>query len=97
MSTDFGNKGIREIVRSGILKQLESLHLVYGAATDDAVSILAEADLGNLQRLDLSGNYLSADGVKRLKKLKVKCVAKDQFDGEPDDEEKMHLFEGDYE
>lgn len=97
-STDFGDKGIAELLRSGLIQRLESLELIYGAATDKSVAALAESDLGNLQRLDLTGNYLSATGVKDLKKsLAIQVEAKQQYSGDPADEEKEHLMNGDYE
>jgi uncharacterized protein (TIGR02996 family) len=61
---------VREVVKSSLLKQLETLDLSKGTLLDeDAVPIVQNlAALKKLKRLDLSENYLTDDFERTLKK-----------------------------
>lgn len=94
--TDIGNEGLAELVKSPLYQRLTSLNLVYGIITEEGVATLCEAGPANLQQLNLSGNYISKDGLKQLKDAIPFAEAKDQFGGEPTDEYE-YLWNGDIE
>lgn len=72
---DFGDGGVEEIVRSGLLKRLRVLDLRHGLVTDAGARALADCpDLNRLEHLDLSRNRLTADGVKALTATGVKAT-----------------------
>jgi uncharacterized protein (TIGR02996 family) len=98
--TDFGDKGAREIVESGILKRLKVLDLSLGCMTDEGAEALAKSpDLKHLEFLDLSRNALSPDGVKAIKATKVKADVSSQHGetGPRDGEMPEYLMMGDIE
>ena len=95
--TDFGDEGIEEIIKSGILQRLESLKLPSGATTDAGADMLVEADLGHLKRLDLSTNYLSDAAVKRLKAKNITLTTGSQNAASTLGDERPHLYDGDME
>jgi uncharacterized protein (TIGR02996 family) len=100
--TDFGDKGAKELVESGILKQLKVLDLQGGCMTDKGAKLLADCpDLKQLEFLNLSRNALTSDGEKALTATGVKAdlsarhgAASGGFGGE---EIAEYLFEGDIE
>lgn len=93
---DAGNAGLAEIIKSPLFRQLESLHLIWGTINDEGVELLCNTDLSHLQSLDLTGNYISASGVKSLKKKFPAVKAGNQYSGVPN-EEAEYLFNGDIE
>ena len=98
--TDFGDRGAREIVESGILKRLKILDLSLGCMTDEGAELLAASpDLKNLEFLDLSRNALGPDGVKAIKSTRVKANVSAQHGetGPTDEELPEYLNEGDIE
>ena len=104
--TDFGDKGAREIVESGILKRLKTLDLQGGCIGDEGAKVLAGSpDLKNLEFLNLRANALTKDGVKAIKATGVKADTSAQhqmtggdYGGEfGSDELPEYLFEGDIE
>jgi len=83
---NFGDKGIDEIVSSGILKRLKVLDLRHGTVTDEGAKALAACpDVKNLGHLDLSWNRLTAVGVKALTATKVKATLNRQQRVDGDD------------
>jgi hypothetical protein len=95
--TGFGDEGIAEIIQSGMLKRLETLKLISGQTTDAGADLLAAADLGSLQNLDLRSNYLSSAAAKKLKALKINVNVDGQHKIEELAEWAPHLYEGDME
>lgn len=93
---DAGKDGIAEIIKSSLFRQLESLHLIWGIVNDEGVEMLCNTDLSHLKSLDLTGNYISASGVKSLKKKFPAVKASNQYSGTPN-EEAEYLFNGDIE
>lgn len=100
--SDFGDDGVREIVRSGIRKRLKVLDLRHGAVTDEGARLLADGpDLKHLERLDLSRNGLTDAGKDALRATKVP-VDLDFQHAEIGDQDSYgdiprYLYEGDYE
>jgi len=64
--SDAGDTGVRVLIESGLLKRLKFLDLAMGEVTDEGAGLLAEADLGGLEYLDLRANALSQEGQRRL-------------------------------
>jgi Ran GTPase-activating protein (RanGAP) involved in mRNA processing and transport len=100
--TDFGDKGAKEIVDSGILKRLKLLDLQSGCITDKGAKLLADCpDLKNLEYLNLRSNALTPAGEKLITDTGVKATVTDQHQEgsvDPDDGELPEfLFEGDIE
>ncbi len=97
--TDFGDKGAKEIVESGILKRLKGLDLRHGCMTDEGAKFLAACpDLRNLEQLDLSRNALTDAGIAALRGTRVPVVLDHQHGYNPDvDEYQEFLGSGDYE
>jgi hypothetical protein len=100
--TDFGDKGVEEIVKSGILRRLKVLDLRHGAITDKGAELLADCpDLKNLARLDLSRNGLTAAGKRLLTETGVPADLSFQHlevgDQDAYGDTPRYLFEGDYE
>ena len=96
--TDFGDRGAKEIVESGILKRLKVLDLRHGCVTNEGARLLAACpDLRNLERLDLSRNALTDAGIAALRGTKVPAELARQHDPTGEDEHPEYLYEGDYE
>jgi uncharacterized protein (TIGR02996 family) len=101
--TDFGDKGAKEVVESGILKRLKVLDVRGGSMTDAGAKVLADCpDTKNLERLNLASNALTKDGVKLIKGLGVASVdvaTQHAMQGEDfgSDELPEYLFDGDIE
>jgi hypothetical protein len=97
--SDAGDAGRKEIVRPGVLKPLKELALAPGCVTDEGARILAACpDLRHLQRLDLSRNRLTADGILALKRAGVDVIDRDQRGrGENGEYDDFYLYEGDCE
>ena len=100
--TDFGDKGAKEIVESGILKRLKTLDLQGGCIGDAGAKTLADCpDLKNLEFLNLRANALTKAGVKAIKATGVKADTAAQHDMSGGDfggdELPEYLFEGDIE
>jgi uncharacterized protein (TIGR02996 family) len=58
--------GVRALIDSGRLSRLKFLDLAMGTITDVGAGLLADADTGNLEVLDLTENALTAAGQQRL-------------------------------
>jgi uncharacterized protein (TIGR02996 family) len=100
--TDFGDKGAKEIVDSGILKRLKVLDLKGGCMTDKGAKLLAGCpDLKNLDFLNLSRNAMTKAGEQALKATGVKIDVSSQHNEAPGESEDgdlpEYLFEGDIE
>jgi uncharacterized protein (TIGR02996 family) len=99
--SDFGDRGAREIVDSGILKRLKVLDLQGGCITDEGAEALAGCpDLKNLEFLNLNTNAMSSHGEQILVATGVKVNTAAQHSDVPpfgDDELPEYLFEGDIE
>jgi hypothetical protein len=100
--TDFGDKGAKEIVESGILKRLKILDLQGGGMSDTGAKQLADCpDLKNLEFLSLHANALTKTGIDALKATGVKVdVAKqhgNSTEESGDDNLPNYLFDGDIE
>src|SRR5207249_4356169 len=62
--TTFGAAGCLAVIRSGALRRLKILDIGYGNMTDEGARLLADCpDLKNLERLDVSRNALTAQGI----------------------------------
>jgi uncharacterized protein (TIGR02996 family) len=95
--TDFGDKSMVVLVKSGILKRLKTLNLHGGTVTDVGAQTLADCpDLRNLESLRLSDNYLTRAGIEALRATGVKMVAGRQ-NHESYREDHEHLNDGDCE
>ena len=94
--SDVGNDGLAEFVKSPLLKQIKVLDLTYGRINDDGANILAAADLSGLEKLILSGNYLTQAGIDAIKQTGVNLEAQNQYSGDPDAEHE-YLWNGDIE
>jgi uncharacterized protein (TIGR02996 family) len=100
---DFGDEGVAEIVRSGILKRLKMLDLRHGRITDEGARLFAGCpDARNFDLLDLSRNELTASGVNALHDAGVSANVDYQHGSTegfaPGAYEAMqYLYEGDYE
>jgi uncharacterized protein (TIGR02996 family) len=64
--SDAGDAGVRALIDSGRLSRLKFLDLAMGTITDVGADLLADADTGNLEVLDLTENALTAAGQQRL-------------------------------
>ncbi|MFK8112160.1 MAG: WGR domain-containing protein [Rubripirellula sp.] len=94
MASDIGDKGITQIVSSGLIDQLNYLDLTYGCVTDEGVKMLIESDgAKQLDKLILDNNAISDEGVKSLKAAGINFSAKEQFASV--DEEREYLWYGD--
>jgi uncharacterized protein (TIGR02996 family) len=96
-NSDIGDKGIRDLVASSLLKRLKSLDLLGGCVTDAGARVLAECpDLRNLEALNLSENMLTGDGIAALRATGVPLKVASQF-GPDALETREYLFSGDCE
>lgn len=93
-SSAVGDAGIRELAKSNLLPQLKELDLEYGCITDEGAEILARADLSSLDKLDISGNYLTAAGIDVLRSTGVDLVANRQYTGDPPEDYEYAEFLG---
>jgi uncharacterized protein (TIGR02996 family) len=98
--TDFGDRGAREIVDSGILKRLKVLDLRHGSVTAKGARLLAACpDLRNLEWLDLSRNAIEDEGIAAIRATKVPAdfgLQHEPLDRE-DFDSALYLFQGDIE
>jgi uncharacterized protein (TIGR02996 family) len=70
---DVGDKGVEEIIKSGLLKRLKVLDLRHGTISDEgAAALAASPDVKHLEFLDLSRNRLGSAGVAAIKAIGVK-------------------------
>lgn len=100
--TDFGDKGAKEIVASGILKRLKALDLQGGCMTDEGAQLLAGCpDLKNLDSLNLNNNALTTAGSAALAATRVHVDVAGQHNEGPgafgDGDIPEYLFDGDIE
>ena len=78
--SDMGDKGVKEIIASGILGRLKVLDLRHGCVTDAGAGLFAEcADAKKLERLDLMNNNLSSAGIEVMKAAGIKVDAEHQL------------------
>ena len=92
-----GDEGIHEFITSGILKQLQWLDLRHGCVSDEGARLLAACpDAKRLERIDLSRNAVTADGLAALRAAGVNAVANNPLT--PSElESREYLREGDFE
>jgi uncharacterized protein (TIGR02996 family) len=98
--SDMGDKGVAEIISSGILKRLKVLDLRHGCVTDAGAQALAKCpDARSLEMLDLDRNSLTEVGTKALEKAGIPFSARQQWeDEEEENSEGMgYLYQGDIE
>jgi uncharacterized protein (TIGR02996 family) len=97
--SDMGDKGVREIVDSGILKRLRVLDLRHGRITDSGAQLFAACpDLKNLELLDLYHNCLTDAGANALKTTGVKVNTENQWNPSNDEYgDNLYLYAGDIE
>jgi uncharacterized protein (TIGR02996 family) len=82
---DFGDEGIQEIIKSGLLKRLKVLDLRHGLITDEGAKALAACpDLKNITHLDLGWNRLSEEGIAALTKTGIAVTLIRQRDANTD-------------
>jgi hypothetical protein len=89
-NTAFTDDLIRVLVASPLLAQLTRLDLSMGIMTDDGARQLAvhKAAFAHLAELDVSDNYLSADGLAALHGVANQVISRSQRDD--DDPEYRH-------
>jgi hypothetical protein len=97
-----GDKGVKTIIDSGILKRLKVLDLRHGCITDAGAQLFAACpDLKNLELLDLTHNNMTDAGIAALQATGVKVVADNQWRAsaasEWDSGDREYLFAGDIE
>lgn len=91
--TDFGDEGIEELLRSRLIDQLQTLWLSSGATTDHGVERLVSEGTGSIRRIDLSGNYLTANAIRTLRETGIAVTGDCQH--RPDAvQEHLHLYDG---
>jgi uncharacterized protein (TIGR02996 family) len=98
--SDMGDKGIGEIIDSGILKRLKVLDLTSGEVGDAGARALAACpDLRHLERLILDRNCLTKAGRAALTATGVKFSASRQWAPRPvePDDDSSYRWDGDYE
>jgi uncharacterized protein (TIGR02996 family) len=92
--SDAGDEGINDLIASGLLPRLEFLDLAMGTITDEGARQLAEADLGDLEVLDLSGNAISLAGERLLSRaLRRLLTLRKSGQHAPDDDEWLYQGE----
>ena len=92
--SNMGDKGVKEIVDSGILKRLKVLDLRHGCITDKGAKLFAGCpDLKNLELLDLGRNALTQEGIEALQATGVKVKVGNQHSADSDE----YLYDGDIE
>jgi uncharacterized protein (TIGR02996 family) len=78
-SSNMGDDGVAELVRSGMLRRLETLDLRFGAVTDAGARMLANCpDTRRLKVLSLANNMLSEDGCRLLEGLGLPALRTDE-------------------
>ncbi len=93
-ASDLGDKGCKQIVKSGILKRLTVLDLRHGCITDAGARTLAECpDVRNLELLNLADNQISEEGVALLGGLGINVGLESQHEVGSDE----YLYSGDME
>jgi hypothetical protein len=82
----FENDIARALVESKLLRQLRVLDLSLGTMTDEGARVLAAARgaLSHLDTLDLSHNFLTADGIATVQGLATHVITEDQQVAEDD-------------
>jgi uncharacterized protein (TIGR02996 family) len=97
--SNMADEGVKELIDSGLLGRLKSLDLCYGRITDAGARLLAErAEVRSLERLNLTGNCLTAEGIALLQATGVPLEAGGQYvPGTPAYENEEYLFQGDME
>jgi hypothetical protein len=94
--TDAGDKAVKEIVDSGILKRLKVLDLQHGVITDKGCDLLTNCpDVTHLEHIALANNKITPAAMARLTATGVKVTA--GFQRAPDDADDEYLFAGDIE
>jgi uncharacterized protein (TIGR02996 family) len=92
--SDAGDEGINDLVQSGLLTRLEFLDLAMGTITDAGAEQLAEADLGDLEVLDVSDNAISPAGQRTLgRALKRQLTLRMGEQHDPEDDEWLYWGE----
>jgi uncharacterized protein (TIGR02996 family) len=99
--TIVGDRGVEEVVTSGVLKRLKFLDLRGGTVTDEGAKMLVRCpDFKNLRVIDLSRNRLTEEGIAQLRATGVTVWAADQWEGDEGDlegDEDSFIYEGDWE
>jgi uncharacterized protein (TIGR02996 family) len=101
--SDMGDKGVEEIVASGILRRLKVLDPRHGCITDKGAELFAACpDAKHLELLDLRHNCMTRAGANALKSSGANCDTQRQWKpGEPgefdDSGDNEYLFAGDIE
>lgn len=76
---DAGDKGVKEIIDSGLLSRLKYLNLSFGTITDEGAKMLAESeDIHNLDQLILMDNCIGETGRCALEETKVDLLVSNQ-------------------
>jgi len=98
--SEMGDPGVKAIIDTGLIDQLETLDLRHGEVTDKGALALAKGIPGGpLQRLDLQRNRLTPTGIAALEALNLPSLRTD-FQQQPDEHGNytdQYLYDGDWE
>ncbi len=89
--TDFGDDGVRELIDSGLIRRLDTLHLDGGAITDEGARLPAAVRELGKKEVSLRDNALSPEGVRLLTALGDSIFALDQH--EPGSTDYLYEFD----
>lgn len=92
-----GDEGVAALLQSGVLKNLKVLQLWKAQIADAGAKALAGCkDLGRLDLLDLSFNWIGAEGLDALRRTGVRLVAEYQMAPGDDLDEDLDLDDDDF-
>lgn len=93
-ASDFGDAGCQILVESGLAKTLKVLDLERGSITDQGAAIFARCHhRKNLERLNLTWNRISAEGLVDLQKAGIRVQAPPYAQFSDDADPRQHLFD----
>ncbi len=93
-NAQFANEIAAALPGASVLKTLKTLDLSLGTMTDEGAQglVAAKDSLKHLESLDLTSNFLTADGIKAVKGLCRKVIADDQQDADDWGDGELHYF-----
>lgn len=93
-NAQFANEIASALPGASVLKTLKTLDLSLGTMTDEGAQALVAAkdSLKHLESLDLTSNFLTADGIKAVKGLCRKVITNDQQDADDWGDGELHYY-----